>query len=31
MAGGVALAYVGVWALVQILGGHALQRLKVIS
>lgn len=30
MAGGLALVIVGVWGCVQILGGHALERLKVV-
>lgn len=31
MAGGVAVAVLGVWALVQIWGGDALERLKIVS
>lgn len=27
---GVVVAYIGVWALFQIFGGHALQRLGVV-
>jgi hypothetical protein len=31
MAGGIALAILGVWVLVQVFGGQALERLKVVS
>lgn len=31
MAGGIALSVLGVWVLVQIFGGHALERLGVVS
>lgn len=30
MAGGFALAVLGAWVIVQIIGGHALDRLGVI-
>lgn len=31
MAGGAALSVLGAWVLVQIFGGHALERLGVIK
>lgn len=31
MAGGVAVATLGVWVLFQIWGGDALERLKIVS
>lgn len=31
MAGGIALAVLGVWVVVQVFGGNALERLKVVS
>lgn len=31
MAGGLALSILGVWVLVQVFGGQALERLKVVS
>ena len=31
MAGGVMVALIGVWALVQIFGGQALQRLRLVG
>lgn len=31
MAGGIAVAVLGVWVLVQIWGGDALERLKIVS
>lgn len=30
MPGGIALAVLGAWAIVQVFGGHALERLRVI-
>lgn len=30
MAGGVALAVLGAWLIVQVLGGHMLERLAVL-
>jgi hypothetical protein len=30
-AGGIAIAILGVWVVVQIWGGQALERLKVVS
>jgi hypothetical protein len=31
MAGGIAIATIGVWALVQLWGGDALERLNILS
>lgn len=30
-ASGIALAILGAWVIVQVWGGHALERLKVVS
>lgn len=30
MPGGIALAVLGAWVIVQVFGGHALERLRVI-